>query len=272
VAPEVVTHLLNTVVCEATQLSVFLRKSRASMENVAIAGAPSGPDRAGAPHDVPQSPMSPDVGAAVQMLAFPSRIVVPSGRRTRAQYQAFLASMDGSFARGLQRKFDTWDAFDTALTEFTQAQYQLFKERTSTSVDQRNKGTKQIDLQIPARFVYYARTYKCVHGMTREPIKMESARKTQKSMPKRRKSKQKTAHKRSVKKSRYSRDIGCTATVSATVQRVRRSADDEDGFGIRWKATGGHNHKTTAALFAYYPEIRLPKNADLYADVDRMLS
>jgi hypothetical protein len=79
-------------------------------------------------------------------------------------------------------------------------------------------------------------------------------------------------------KRRHSRFIGCTATINATVQRIRppeKRADGavvDDGCVIQRKSKGGHNHPTTRELFKYYPEIRLPKTVEMFSDVERMLS
>jgi hypothetical protein len=182
----------------------------------------------------------------------------------------------------MRAQFDNWEDFEEEVDAFTHKRFQLFKKRTSTSILDRNSKIQNVSKRLPERFGTYAVTLKCVHGMTR---KAKDQKKTQKSTPRQRKraktkssvKKTKRKLKTTVQKQRFSRYIGCTATINATVQRVRPPTPnpdgsvDDDGCAIRWKSKGGHNHPTTSQLFAYYPEIRLPKTEAMFDDVERLV-
>ncbi|KAE9320190.1 hypothetical protein PF008_g18085 [Phytophthora fragariae] len=143
--------------------------------------------------------------------------------------------------------FESWDAFFEYLAEYQDSTHQVFRKRTSTSAEARNKELKKRGTLTPATYVpllferYYLRLI-CTHGWTR------ASRSTGK------------------RDNLFSKSTNCKAHLSLAVVWV-------DDLGFRVKLTDQstlHNHRLGRLTYDNHPANRRIEDPDVIDFVDEL--
>ncbi|OWZ24797.1 hypothetical protein PHMEG_00066 [Phytophthora megakarya] len=162
----------------------------------------------------------------------------------------------------LQSVFNSWDDFHSNLKAYSDATYQLYRTRTTSSAKGRNKKIAQMRRgradarKIPETWRWYSKTLTCTHGWK------ERHRGTGK----------RTAH--------VIRSTACPVKICATVQYMNPSSRIENGTGLTTEASDAtldnwrvvvtkhvvdHNHNLSKELYEHYRENRRIYDPDLLA-------
>lgn len=129
------------------------------------------------------------------------------------------------------RQFDSWDEFESYMSEFCAVTYQPFRKRSSVGVNRRNNiiadnnnGTRP----LPDGFHFYSMRFQCTHG--RMPVHRGGGLRVRSAL----------------------RHTGCTARLNATLKMDDRT----QRYVVETKLADSHNHPIGKEHYFAYSENR----------------
>ncbi|RLN90505.1 hypothetical protein BBJ28_00014636 [Nothophytophthora sp. Chile5] len=140
----------------------------------------------------------------------------------------------------LPTSFESWDVFGQAVEEYCAHTFQLYRIRTTSSVEKRNAALRQN--LLPAELEYYSKTLICTHGFAR------------------------ASRSKGLRKNQSVRGTGCRAKINAHAKLDIRSGQ----FMIKVSQSCIHNHSVGPRTFANYAENRRCEDPDLLQVVDEL--
>lgn len=129
------------------------------------------------------------------------------------------------------RHFDSWDEFETYMSEFCAVTYQPFRKRSSVGVNRRNSiiaDNNNGGRPLPDGFQFYSMRFQCTHG--RMPVHRGGGLRVRSAL----------------------RHTGCTARLNATLKLDDRA----QRYVVETKLADSHNHPIGKEHYFAYSENR----------------
>lgn len=129
------------------------------------------------------------------------------------------------------RHFDSWDEFETYMSEFCAVTYQPFRKRSSVGVNKRNSiiaDNNNGGRPLPDGFLFYSMRFQCTHG--RMPVHRGGGLRVRSAL----------------------RHTGCTARLNATL----KLDDHAQRYVVETKLADSHNHPIGKEHYFAYSENR----------------
>jgi hypothetical protein len=139
---------------------------------------------------------------------------------------------------GFHVNFADWDEFTHGFFEFVKDRFMIFKKRTSTKVETRNRSILKPEDKIPEIFGKYAQTLKCTHAMKRQKTSKKTKKKTLNSAPKQSKGEHKKKKKKKKKTKIERNEPGKRAFQLCCARLIRQGALGHSSSGLIWCTLG----------------------------------